>query len=199
VLVPDSFAELMMVKDYQKDFRDCKCGIDIRDYTTNIYGAFWYCRGLLRAMEVYKGVANWAAKNLGEQIRVIIKRGCTEFEIQGTAGNSRFWIVGSGQELLESWLDDHLDFDPFMNIGQTEDIRDRVREKWMHWAHAHGDMSYLAETRGLPLYKSCKTYHEREQEETTMPRECPDCGCEIPDGMSECPDCGRMIDIEDDE
>ena len=31
-----------------------------------------------------------------------------------------------------------------------------------------------------------------------MPRECPDCGCKVPDGMSECPDCGRRMDLEDD-
>ena len=37
------------------------------------------------------------------------------------------------------------------------------------------------------------------RKEETMPRECPDCGCTVPDGMSECPDCGRKMDLDDDD
>jgi hypothetical protein len=145
----------------------------MRDYTRDIYGAYWYCRGLLHAEKMHKDVRIWAGEYLNEVIQepthqaiqyrasdITIKRGCTEFEIQGTAGDSLHWEGDDViQEMMERWLDENLEFNPFETIGQSDDIKQKVRMKWMRWAHAHGDMTYVPFNGHVPLHSKCRTYH----------------------------------------
>ena len=132
----------------------------MRDYTKNHYAAFWYCRGLEYAQAEYEEIVEWAKGAFLELPDIIIKRGCTEFEIQGTAGDSFYWGIGPQQDYIETWLDDRLDFDPFINIGQTEDIRQKIRLRWMRWAYCHGDETYIPDNGHEPLYRNCRVYHE---------------------------------------
>ena len=165
VLIPRSFAELLEVEALQKRMADCKCGIDMREYTKHHYAAFWYNRGLDMAQGCYAEVRQWADDILGEDAigklpDVTIKRGCTEFEVQGTAGDSLHWCTGVQQNYIEQWLDSRLLFDPYDVMGQTEDIRQLIRLKWMRWAYPHGDETYIPHNAHEPLYKSCRVYHE---------------------------------------
>lgn len=153
-MFPRDFAEVISIYEYQSAHEaQCKVGMDMREYTKSIWGAYWYNRSIGEATKRH-------AMLTGEfpDAQVIIKRGCTEFELLGAAGDSQYWIVTKIQREQEIWLDEHLDFDPFINPGQNEAIRQSVIQRWMVWAHQHGDMSYLPYRGMVPVFGDCRSY-----------------------------------------
>jgi len=58
----------------------CKVGAERRNYTQRKWGAYFYCRGVEAGRERYKEVREWVDENLGKDVKVFLKRGCTEFE-----------------------------------------------------------------------------------------------------------------------
>jgi len=84
VVYPRDLADVGAIENWQQNGEAagwaCKVGADRRPYTNHFWGAYFYCRGLEEARSRYAKVAAWVDENLGDDVEVIIKRGCTEYE-----------------------------------------------------------------------------------------------------------------------
>lgn len=102
--------------------------------------------------------------------KVILKRGCTEFE--QNVGPSDKWDESVDEDQLEQeylWKDSFvLDFP---NMKQSDHQLAQVIQKWIHNAYQWGDQSYLQYTNFNRLYKPPVTYHDK-QEEIDNGKEC---------------------------
>jgi hypothetical protein len=139
-----------------------KCGIELRDYTPKHYGAYFYCDGFDQGRERYAEIRKAIDDNIeltdkDKPIDVILKRGCTEFEM--IKGPSPYWSC-SGADLEMYKL-----AEAFIEINRGNSSQDplqktNVRCKWMLWAHSNGDMSYLPYNGGEKLFPGYVSYHE---------------------------------------
>jgi len=135
-----------------------KCGIELREYVPALYGGYFYNRGLKRGKECYRVVRANVDRNeqLGPDVSVILKRGCTEMEHQ--CGPSNGWSVADGQHEAEAFFDNSIvrvrTYD-----AQPELIIKRVHRRWIEFAFAAGDETYRDYTGGEPLYPPSVTYH----------------------------------------
>ena len=122
----------------------CKVGAERRKYVARDWGAYFYCRGVEHGKEMYGIVRKWVDDNLGKDVGVILKRGCTEFEM--VLGDSDEWKMIDRQLEVEAEADDVIDYTPVK--AQSDVIDDHVYEGWKDW---------VRQTR-KPV-----TYHETEE------------------------------------
>lgn len=169
-IYPRDFSDVIRIEEFQESagFKS-KVGMDVRECTTHIWSGYWYCRSMNEGWERFQFVQEWVDEHLPprvngdkvEVVEVILKRGCTEFEM--AIPDSATWRVTEEQEEYEEWLDEILDFNPFYKNFQASYIKEKIRWKWMRWAHAHGDLTYTALTGGLPLFPPYRVYHHDEE------------------------------------
>ena len=107
-----------------------KVGSETREYTQRVWGAYWYCRGVEQGRERYKVVRKWVDENLGEDVKVFLKRGCTEFEQH--MGASDKWEKIPDQDELEAEALKVLDLPP-VHATQCEAVRHHVLHCWELW------------------------------------------------------------------
>jgi hypothetical protein len=149
-----SFEEMMQVVDVQKKMDvPSKVGIDDRPYTTGQYGAYWYNEGLEAGLEKLE-VVRAELKPLGIT-DIFLKRACTEYE--NACGDSAYWDSSPQVDALEKELDDLFEFGDF-SYTQTDWVDNNIMIKWVEFAHARGDMSYLPYRNGVPLTQPYRTY-----------------------------------------
>jgi len=139
-----------------------KCGIELRDYTPKHYGAYFYCDGFDQGRERYTQVRKAIDDNIeltdkDKPIGVILKRGCTEYEM--IKGPSPYWNC-SGADLEMFKLSE-----AFIDVGRGNSGQDPIQKtnvkcKWLLWAHSNGDMSYLPYNGGEKLFPGYVSYHE---------------------------------------
>lgn len=102
--------------------------------------------------------------------KVILKRGCTEFE--QNVGRSDKWDESVNDDQMEQeylWKDAFVLDHP--NMQQSDHQLAQVIQKWIHNAYQWGDQSYLKYTNNNRLYNPPITYHDK-QEETEDGKEC---------------------------
>lgn len=160
VIAPRTVEELIALENWQKTLVgiECKCGIELRDFVTRLYGGYFYCRGVVEGKQSYAEVKRWAKEmhdnqneifevHHDEPMPVILKLGCTEFE--RAVGPSDRYQITEQQQVLEEALDNHLEFDPletpkgYDEFPQPEAVKEYIRTVWLKWAHHHGDMTYV--------------------------------------------------------
>jgi len=135
-VVPQTLEHVHKIAEWQQgELADLgwasKVGMERRSYTFNKWGAYFYCRGLEQARERYKIVREWVDKNLGEEIDVYIKRGCTEFE--AAMGPSDKWEIPPGQEYIEAEGREKIfDMKPWRG-EQAEAIQHWIWNAWDEW------------------------------------------------------------------
>jgi hypothetical protein len=158
VVRPRTLLELHKLMNLQKalDY-PCKCGIERRDTVCGLYGGYFYNDSLEKGRECYRVIRENVDLNLDKEVKVILKRGCTEFEVGGTPSDQ--WTVSDDQKKLEFYLNTWFDMD-IKVTGQPQHLRDAIFRTWIHWAYANGDMTYLEYTDGKPLFPPYVTYHE---------------------------------------
>ena len=177
VVRPRTIEELDQLEQFQAatDF-ECKCGIELREYTPHLYGGYFYCRGLEAGRERYRDIKEWVescwdARHIWaddtslypEPMDIILKLGCSEFE--RAVGPSNLYQVTEKQKHLEDELDKILDFDPFYNPQDPESAKARTHEMWIDFAFAAGDKTYLKFMPDRkPIGRQFITYHESEEE-----------------------------------
>jgi len=163
VVRPRTLSELDKLRQIQKKLdTPSKCGIEKRDTVCGLYGGYFYNDSLEKGRDCYKLVR----ATISPEITVLLKRGCTEFEIGGEP--SDLWEVTEDQKELEEYLNDWV-VSNVEKLPQPDHLKDTVFRSWIHWAYQHGDMTYLDYTDGKPLFPPYKTYHEVEdgkEEET---------------------------------
>lgn len=158
VVRPQNLVQLFALKDVQITLdRPCKCGIERRETVHGLYGGYFYNVGLEEGLECYKIVREAISINkyLGEDVPVILKRGCTEYE--HAVGDSDEWEITDEQRMIEGLLDRWLVVDDIEH-KQAEKLIHHVHRKWIEWAYAMGDPTYSQFTGGKPLYPPYKTY-----------------------------------------
>ena len=96
-----------------------------------------------------------------EPIPVILKRGCTEFEMHcGPTNEPRYRHISDAQIALEKALEDVVDYShASFTSAQPEAVKDAIRMRWAEWAHYIGDMTYT-QWLGHALSVPPVTYHE---------------------------------------
>jgi hypothetical protein len=165
VVTPKNFDELMIwwkVQNHGEIDFAAKCGIELRDYTPKFYGAYHYAGSLEEGRWQYEKCHELAKKYLSEETAngVILKRACTEYELQ--KGPSNTWFLTEEDEKLIDMIDTYVDF-PQKQQSQVKSIaHPHVQMKWLLWAHMNNDMSYLSYNNDLPLFPGYVKYHEGE-------------------------------------
>ena len=157
VVRPRTLIELHKLLELQKVLDlPSKCGIEKRDTVHGLYGGYFYNDSLKQGREIYKVVRSNVDLNISPEVPVILKRACTEFELE--MGPSDEWEVSQDQKDLEYLLSDLIDYRP-RHMPQPDHLKDSVFRSWIHWAYACGDKTYFEYT-GSPLFKPFVTYHE---------------------------------------
>jgi hypothetical protein len=162
-----NFATLMEMENLQNQMPwPCKCGIELRDYTTKHYGAYFYNNTLEEGRDKYHTIKDIVEKHLpnGKEIAkgIILKRGCTEFEM--IKGPSPYWHMDEKEEEMYELLCSHVIM-PRNNAKQPELMKNYVHQTWALWAHANGDLSYKPWNNNEMLFPDYVRYHEGDLEE----------------------------------
>jgi len=159
VVRPKTLADLFELHEIQKEMGiPSKCGIEVREQVHGLYGGYFYNDSPEQGQRVYEQVRDAVGERLAPDTKVILKRGCTEFEIK--FGDSSQWdsLITDYQLEIETKLDCFIETRE--RIEQQESIRKSIFKRWIEWAHASGDETYLQFTDGRLLYPSVTTYHK---------------------------------------
>ena len=142
-----------------------KCGIDARYFTPNKYSGFIYGDSIGQGFEYYRIISEALEGNLDlkGKPRVILKRGCTEFEQEYP--HSKTWRLSDAQVMFEKKLDSIFEA-PIEPTSQQDLIaQSRVFSSWIKYAHGIGDKTWkqalIREGYDPPkdLYPPPDTYH----------------------------------------
>ncbi|MHC4890593.1 MAG: hypothetical protein ACYTEO_14145 [Planctomycetota bacterium] len=141
-----------------------KCGIEMRDYTPKHYGGYWYTESFDEGRDRFKEVKEALKKHVSEEAaeNLILKRACTEYEM--VKGPSPYWHNTRAEEKMLSRIEALVDFHR-SNNEQSDLIKNNVRLKWVLWAHANNDMSYIKYNGGKKLFPGYVSYHEGPRED----------------------------------
>ena len=166
VVRPRNLIELFDLYEFQRDMGvPCKCGIERRPTTSNLYGGYFYTRGLEQGKRRYAQVRELTDKHLSPETPVILKRACTEFEIgPGSIGPSDKWPDCTNEEIeMEKYIIAHF---PRVGFGtpQPDHITAAVMMEWIGHAYRYGDPTYKEFTDGDPLFPPYVTYHDKTEE-----------------------------------
>ena len=131
VVCPSSLNQVHKIAEWQKDLGvSCKVGAESRNYTQRVWGAYFYCRGVEEGRERYKQVREWVDENLGEDVKVFLKRACTEFEQH--MGDSDKWEKIPHQDEIEA---EAIEVIPPIGLDtvQADVVKHHVWDTWDQW------------------------------------------------------------------
>jgi len=149
VVVPETKEQVHKIAEWQHSLGvACKVGAERRNYTQRKWGAYFYCRGVEEGRERYKMVRKWVDENLGKDIKVFLKRACTEFE-QHMGDSDKWEKIPNQEEIEKEGIKDIFDYSPVPPI-QASAIQHHVWDVWDAWE----------EDNRAPV-----TYHEEETSE----------------------------------
>ena len=165
VVTPETFKQLCQLEVLQKNMNvPSKCGIEMRDYTPKHYGGYFYTHSLEEGRERYEQVRKGVDEAIdgGKDLSVILKRGCTEYEM--IKGPSVYWHNTAEESKMLELIDAFVDLSR-SNNRQSEMVKNSVRLKWALWAHSNGDFTYKELNNGKSLFpdyvKSLRSNFER--------------------------------------
>lgn len=150
-----SLRQLMAIKEIADSlpYRS-KCGMEP---TAPYYAAFFYNLGLDKAREAYRTLRQRLdqAPVLGQEVRMLIKRGCTEYERR--CGPSDRYSFDPALEQIEAHL-----LKQFVTTPKSSVPRPVVEKmellRWISRAYHMGDVTYKDFTDGKSLYPPIVTY-----------------------------------------
>ena len=173
VVRPPTLLALFALEAVQKQLElPCKCGIEVRESVCGLYGGYFYNLSLEEGKRCYEIVRKAVSDEplLGPDVPVLLKRGCTEYEMEH--GRSDEWAVTDEQLraekiIKETFVSDH-------NFSsQPEHLVKRVHRRWIEFAYAAGDQTYKHFTNGEPIYPPYVTYHDEPEAGEQEPDEPP--------------------------
>jgi hypothetical protein len=160
VVTPTTLTQLFELEQIELQMNvPSKCGIEMRDYTPKFYGGYFYNHSLDEGRERYEQVRKMVDSNMtnGKDVSVILKRGCTEFEM--IKGPSHAWHNTRWEEYMLEVIDAFV-HSPRGTGEQSRLVKNHVKLKWFLWAHMNGDMSYKELNGGESLFPDYVKYHE---------------------------------------
>jgi hypothetical protein len=100
-------------------------------------------------MELYP-VVREALDKINPDINLRLKRACTEFELFG--GPTSRWDHVLEDDECEAVLEKWIDMVPLGNQSEGNELLiNNTRNRFIDWAHQHGDMTYKLFTKGEPV------------------------------------------------
>lgn len=158
---PKTVEQLFQVSEVQHgSSRPSKAGIETRSTVHGLYGAYWYNNSLERGLECKEYVKEEMAK-ISPDIGVILKRGCTEFELK--YGPSINWQMTDEMKEQEAYINENIVIDAFAGIRQSGLVRRHTRLDWIRYAYKNGDETYMKFTGGKLLYPPYIQYFSQEE------------------------------------
>ena len=146
-----------------------KVGKETRKTVPRLWGAYWYNKGLKAGLECFDRIYSFMAKNEvlyplleelddnGRTKRVVLKRGCTEFEEK--CGDPKNWVITPEQNAVEDLLDVMV-VNTVDESLQSEHLIWDVKQRWIEFAWETDDPTFPLYSG--PLYKPYVTYHQPE-------------------------------------
>lgn len=119
-----------------------KCGCDRRTYTFGAWKAFWYFQSLQSGLEGLDIIREEIARNISPEIKVILKKGCTEFENPRMGGLSADKWGESTEADLE--LEHRLNSMFFLGEDryiQPDWLKQKIMLTWFAYAYGMGDIT----------------------------------------------------------
>ena len=189
--IEELFASYLLLRELN---RPGKCGTEgDRPNTDRLYGAYWYNNSVEEGLEAYNLVKAQIEKDRFFEAtildaplkvrfgngydgppRLILKRGCTEFE--QACGPSDKWGWDDDQVEMERIAADAFSQD-IVNQRQGDIQLARLAYVWIHKAFRWGDKKYTMFTNGNRLYPPPVTYHDMDpaklQEVKDNGKKCP--------------------------
>lgn len=156
VVRPQTLSELFKLYELQKRLGlSSKVGIEDRPIVEGVYGGYFYNDSLEEGLACKIVVERLVSSEIGLNVSVILKRGCTEYEHKHP--NPDTWRITEQQKETEADLADLLILET-KKVIQTDYIIRNVKRKWVERACEVGDETYREFTGGRSLYPSIKTY-----------------------------------------
>jgi len=161
VVTPHNLIQLFELEQIQLEMNvPCKCGIELRDYTPKFYGGYFYNHSLDEGRERYEQVRKAVDTQMtdGKNVDVILKRGCTEYEM--IKGPSHLWHTTAEEEAMIELCDAFIE-SPRSNGDQSRMVKNHVKLRWFLWAHMNGDMTYKELNDGKSIFPDYVKYHDK--------------------------------------
>jgi hypothetical protein len=154
----------------------CKLGCEERTWTSGVYGkwglwgCYWYNDSKEDGLKCWKIVldaisADESLRHLlddrdedGYPARLVLKRGCTEFELM-EFGDSIAWTWTKEAQEWERVVWENLK-EQDMSPVQGELIKNHVIDRWFKHAHHAGDPTVMEFNEGTMLWRSTRYYHK---------------------------------------
>ena len=170
VVKMQSLRQLMAMRKLQREMGlPSKCGVEKRGFARKggLYAAFWYVDldgGIKAGLELKDRVKEAVGKKIPGNVSVILKRGCTEIELN--YGDSKSWDEVAKRE---QWERKSLLLDAVYELEhQWDKSPERMRiehsffepamiRKWIRFAADVGDMTYL-DFKEESFTKGTRTY-----------------------------------------
>jgi len=174
VVAPNTVEELFKLYDYQQDIDiPAKCGIELRPFVPRLYGGYFYNQSLEQGRECHKIISEGVHNKISPDIKVILKRACSEFEIK--FGPSDKWKILPEQKEYEDKFDTLFVQDVANPAVMPEYIAANTKRKWLQFAAEAKppDYTYLKFTGGKYLTQHVEyvTYHLEQSESLEQSKE----------------------------
>ncbi len=158
-VITDNLRQMMVVKELAASVSaTSKIGPEVdNEKNQHLYGAYFYTLGLDRARALYKDLRAKINEHgkLGVGIKMLIKRGCTNYEHK--CGPSNQYTFDPEQEEIERHFFARFTVD--LRLGMQKSLRDAIQVlEWVRTAYRIGDDTYKDFTAGKDLYPPVVTY-----------------------------------------
>lgn len=164
------------ISGFEGKDRFCKCGIEQRDWVHYRYGGYFYNHGLEQGLQRHKEVYAGLRTVFGDKavsarpgswsdgkIEVILKRGCTEYEVK--LGPSDKWEMTPEKQALHDKIFANCDLKK-SGIRPPDFVFEHVFSRWLRFAWASGDPTAKFFNANQPFYTPVVTYHDKKEIKT---------------------------------
>lgn len=165
VVRPRTVVELFDLYELQRALAlPSKCGFEPRPTVHGLYGGYFYTRSYEEGQQRYKLIRNLVSEHLSPEISVILKRYCTEFEIDDDSPPSdQLPELTPRQKFIEEYLHATVE-NVIIATAQPDILMAYTMRRWIKEAYKNGDKSCLQLNNGKPLYRSLVTYHDKDEQ-----------------------------------
>jgi hypothetical protein len=159
VVKPRTLKELFMLEQLQKTMGVAsKCGIELRNYTPRHYGGYFYTSSIEEGQARYKEVREAVNDQISPDVDVLLKRGCTEFEM--VKGNAGFWSITPEELEMDEIIENRFTNNTALGSRQPDHVVAHVKKEWMKFAYANGDMTYKEFNGGVDMFPQYQHFHD---------------------------------------
>jgi len=179
VVRPRTVKELIQLLELEENLtnRPCKCGIERRPYVNALYGGYFYNSSEEEGLDCLADVKELVAKHISPDIKIILKRYCTEFEMKFGPSDQveesiqrGYYTEPDGYKVpimdavnMEIW---ETIARKIFDVGDVKSyqpawVKQHVIAEWFKWAWANGDMTVKEFFDGEPMFRPSVTYERK--------------------------------------